>query len=147
MIKLRWFWFVCKKILPTGEYSEELLKHTCFYPRRLLYHSTAKPSSSKGLTGVNVTCRSHQGAEAHAGAFILQLYHIDSTSRNQLCQLLSQLQGQGTVRELDRAWLLQALPQALPQFREQHVQSFLSKSVLVPKYFTLQVRQLSLTAA
>lgn len=45
---LRWFWFDYKKILPTGEYPEELLEHICFYPRRWLSHSPAKPSITRG---------------------------------------------------------------------------------------------------
>lgn len=48
MIKLRWFWFVYKKILPTGEHPEDLLEPICLYPRRLLYHSTAEASIPRG---------------------------------------------------------------------------------------------------
>lgn len=64
----------------------------------------------------DVTCSSHEGAEPHTGALVLQLHHVGPAGWDQLCQLLSQLPAQNTgwathlSQRFLQNWLLQNGP-------------------------------------
>lgn len=92
MIQLRWFCLFIRKSSPQENILRSFLS-TPGLPQEIAVPLHSKGQHLQGLFGVNGTCRSHERAEAHAGALILQLHHIHPAGRNQLCQLLSQLQG------------------------------------------------------
>lgn len=92
MIQLRWFCLFIRKSSPQENILRSFLSTPGFTPGDCCTIAQQRAAFSRGA-GVNITCRSHERAEAHAGALVLQLHHIHPAGRNQLCQLLSQLQG------------------------------------------------------
>lgn len=134
MIQLRWFCLFIRKSSP----QENILRS--FYPRRLLYHCTAKGSIYKGCLEWTVPAEVMSGlkrTQVPSSSSSTTSTPLAGTSCASCSPSCRERHSQGT----GQGWLLQALP----QLREQHGHGFLSKSVLAPKHFTLRVIGLSST--
>lgn len=125
-------WLCLKKILPTGKHPEEPLE-----PRDCCTIPEQRPALTRGwlewmlpaevMSGLKRT----QVPSSSSSTTSTPLAGTSCASCSPSCRDKAQLE--------NWTWLLQAQPQGT------HRHSFLSKSVLAPKYFTLWARWLSWT--